>query len=177
VNDGEDGVLVEDEAVVSAIGRLIARAPRSSRLEDVAPAAATEPGMRAQVGEALASLVAFGLCGLSTEPVVCAARLAERPIAWRLAASDARVGDRTASLRHAAVRLEPLQRLFLPLLDGTRTRDDLVAHALDLAERGGLSISGPGGPIEGRADLLAALEPATDRCLKSLLGLALLEGD
>jgi predicted O-methyltransferase YrrM len=177
VADGEDGVLVDDEAVASAIGRLIARAPRSSRLEDIAPAAATEPGMRAQVGEALASLVAFGLCSLSTEPVVCAARLAERPVAWRLAASDAGAGDRTANLRHAPVKLEPLQRLFLPLLDGTRTRDDLVAHALDLAERGELTVSGPGGPIEGRPNLLAALEPAVDRCLKSLLGCALLEDE
>jgi methyltransferase-like protein len=177
VADGEDGVLVDDEAVVSAIERLITRLPRSSRLEDIAPAAATEPGVRARVGEALASLVAFGLCSLSTEPVVCAARLAERPAAWRLAASDAGAGDRTANLRHAPVKLEPLQRLFLPLLDGTRTRDDLVAHALDLAERGELQVSGPAGRIEDRSDLVAALAPATDRCLESLLQHALLEGD
>jgi SAM-dependent methyltransferase len=177
VADGEDGVVVDDEAVASAIGGLIARLPRSSRLEDIAPAAATEPGVRARIGEAVASLVAFGLCGLSTEPVVCAARLAERPVAWRLAASDARVGDKTASLRHAAVKLEPLQRLFLPLLDGTRTREDLVTHALDLVERGEINVSGPGGPVEGRANFLAALEPAVDRSLKSLLRLGLLEGE
>ena len=75
----------------------------------------------------------------------------------------------------AAVKLEPLQRLFLPLLYGTRTRDDLVAHAIDLADRGALNISGPRGRIEGRDNLLAVPEPAADRCLDSLLRLALLE--
>ena len=66
-----------------------------------------------------------------------------------MAASDARVGGDTVSLRHSHVRLEPLQRLYLPLLDGTRTRDDLIAHALDLAERGELQVSGPDGPYRG----------------------------
>ena len=55
---GEDAVLVEDAAVVGAIERLIARLPRSSRLEDIADAATTEAGLRARVGDALASLVA-----------------------------------------------------------------------------------------------------------------------
>jgi hypothetical protein len=175
--EGDDGIAVEDKAVARAIGRLADRLPRSSRLEDIAPAAATEPLVRRGVADALARLTAFGHCAISSEPVVCATRLAERPVAWRLAANDARVGEATASLRHEAVRLEPLQRLFLPLLDGTRTRDDLLDHALDLAERGELRIAGPDGRIEGRGNLAAALAPAADRCLKSLLRLALLEGD
>ena len=175
--DGEEGIVVEDEAVAKAIGRLIARLPRSSRLEDLAPARETDPALRERVGDALARLVAFGHCAVSSEPVVCATRLAERPTAWRLAASDARVGAATANLRHASVRLEPLQRLFLPLLDGTRTRDDLIGYALDLAERGELNVAGPNGRIEGRDNLAAVLAPATDRCLESLLGLGLLEGD
>src|SRR5271166_1687596 len=177
IASGDDAIEIDEQAVAGAIKRLIARLPRSSRLEDIAPAAATEPYLRERVGDALASLVAFGLCGLSTEPVVCASRLAERPRAWRIAASDARVGAETSSLRHAQVRLEPLQRLYLPLLDGTRTRDDLLAHALDLAERGEMQVSGPDGSIEGRDNLLARLAPATDRCLESLLRLGLLEGE
>ena len=177
IASGDDAIEIDEQAVAEAVRRLIARLPRSSRLEDIAPAVATEPRLRERVGDALASLVAFGLCGLSTEPVVCASRLAERPRAWRLAASDARVGAETASLRHAQVRLEPLQRLYLPLLDGTRTRDDLLAYALDLAERGEMQVSGPDGSIEGRDNLLARLAPATDRCLESLLRLGLLEGE
>jgi trans-aconitate methyltransferase/methyltransferase-like protein len=177
VGDDDEGIAIEDEAVASAIGRLADRLPRSSRLEDIAPATATEPRVREGVADALARLTAFGHCAISSEPVMCATRLAERPVASRLAASDARVGAATTSLRHETVRLEPLQRLFLPLLDGTRTRDDLLDHALNLAERGALKIAGPDGRIEGRANLAAALAPATDRCLESLLSLALLEGD
>ena len=175
--DGEEGIAVDDQATAEAIRRLIARLPRSSRLDDVAPKDVTEPRLRARIADALARLVAFGHCAISTEPVICATRLAERPAAWHLAASDALVGEATANLRHASARLEPLQRLFLPLLDRTRTRDDLVAHALDLAERGALNISGPCGRIEGRDNLPAVPEPAADRCLDSLLRLALLEGD
>jgi hypothetical protein len=60
---------------------------------------------------------------------------------------------------------------------GTRSRADLLAHTLDLAERGGLQTSGPDGRIEGRDKLIAALPLATDRCLRSLLRLGLLKGD
>jgi SAM-dependent methyltransferase len=173
--DGDGGLAVEDEAVAEAIRRLIARLPGSSRFEDVAPVASTEPALRERIGDALGLLVAFGHCAISTEPVLCATRLAERPVASRLAASDALAGDATANLWHAPVRLEPLSRLYLSLLDGTRTRDDLVAHALDLAERGELQISGPDGRAEGRDNLAAALALSTDRCLESLLRLGLLQ--
>ena len=177
IANGDDGIQIDEEAVAMAVGRLIARLPRSARLEDIAPAATTDPRLRERVADALASLVAFGLCGVSTEAVVCATRLAERPIAWRVAASDARVAGVTVSLRHSPVRLEPLQRLYLPLLDGTRNRDDLLAHALDLAERGEMNVSGPEGRVEGRDNLTARLAPAIDRCLQSLLKLGLLEGE
>jgi SAM-dependent methyltransferase len=175
--DGNEGIAVEDAAAAEAIGRLIARLPRSSRLEDLAPAATTEPAVRLRIADALGRLVAFGHCAVSTESVLCATRLADRPRAWRLAANDAVVGDATASLRHASVRLEALQRLFLPLLDGTRTRDDLLAYALDLADSGTLRIGGPEGPVEGREEVAARLARATDRCLESLVRLGLLEGD
>ena len=175
--EGDDGVQIDEEAVARAVGRLIARYPRSSRLEDIAPADSTEPHLRERVADALASLVAFSLCGISTEPVACATRLGERPRAWRVAASDARVGNETVSLRHSHVRLEPLQRLYLPLMDGTRMRDDLLAHALDLAEQGELNVSGPEGRVEGRENLRARLAPATDRALEGLLRLGLLEGE
>ena len=143
-------------------------------LEDIAPAAATEPSLRARVRDALARLVLLGHCAISTAPLACAARLGERPRAWPLAAADAVVGDRTASLRHLPVQLDPLQRLYLPLLDGTRTRDDLIAHAIDLTERGALRFSGPEGRIEGRHTISARVGPATDASLRSLLRLGLL---
>lgn len=177
IGEQDGGVVMEEEAVATALERLVARLPGSSTLEDLAPAATTEPGLRARVANALARLVLLGHCAISTEPLACAARLAERPLAWPLAALDAAVGDRTASLRHAPVKLEPLQRLYLPLLDGTRARDDLIAHAVDLAEKGDLRFTGPEGRIEGRENIVARVGPATDACLKSLLRLGLLLGD
>ncbi len=81
------------------------------------------------------------------------------------------------SRRHAGVRLEPLQRLYLPLLDGTRTRDDLVAHALALFEAGELAIGGHNGPIQDRAGVVNKLERATDASLAGLMRLALLDED
>jgi predicted O-methyltransferase YrrM len=177
IGEQDGGIAVEEEAVAKAFEPLIARLPRSSTLEDMAPAAATEPRLRARVADALARLVVLGHCAVSTEPVACAARLAARPRAWPVAAMDAAAGDWTASLRHAPVKLEPLQRLYLPLLDGTRTRNDLVAHAADLAGKGALRFSGPEGRIEGRDSIIARVGPATDACLKSLLRLGLLSED
>jgi len=177
IGEQDGGILVEEEAVATAFDRLITRLPGSSTLEDMAPAATTDPALRRRIADALGRLVVLGHCAISTEPVVCASRLKDRPRAWPLAAADAAVGDRTASLRHAPVRLEPLQRLYLPLLDGTRTRDDLIAHAGDLAAKGMLRFRGPEGRIEGRDSIVARVGPATDACLKSLLRLGLLMGD
>ena len=177
IGEEDAGIAVGEEAVATAFDRLIARLPGSSTLEDMAPAAATDPALRRRIAEALARLVVLGHCAISSEPVVCASRLAERPRTWPVAAMDAAVGDSAASLRHAPVRLEALQRLYLPLLDGTRTRDDLIAHAADLAEKGVLRFRGPEGRIEGRDSIVARIGPATDACLWSLLRVGLLMGD
>lgn len=174
IADGDEGVVLRDAGVVRAIERMIERQPRSSRLEDIAPAGASEPALRAGVADALVRLVQFGHCAISTLPVECATRLAERPVAWRLAASDAPHSEMTANLRHAPMQLQPLQRELLPLLDGTRTRDDLVAHAVDLAERGVLLIDGPEGRLEGRDKFASFLGRATDDSLAGLLRFALL---
>ena len=141
--DGDDSMTVADEAAAGAIRQMIARLPRSSTLEDLAPVATTEPERRKRIAAGLVELVMGGLCAVSSEPVVCATRPQERPRAWPLAASDARAGWTTASLRHAPVALEPLQRLTLPLLDGTRTRADLIVHALGLVDAGELSSAVP----------------------------------
>ncbi len=177
IGDGDDSMTVADEAAALAIRQLIARLPRSSTLEDLAPVAATEPERRKRIAAGLVELVMCGLCAVSTAPVACATRLQERPRTWPLAASDALAGAATASLTHAPVTLEPLQRLTLPLLDGTRTRADLIAHALGLIDSGELTISGPDGPVADRAGLVEGLEQATDACLADLMRLALIEGD
>ncbi len=57
-----------------------------------------------------------------------AAGISPRPAASRLARFQARVGSRVTSLRHRPVELdEPLLRMLLPLLDGTREASSLPA--------------------------------------------------
>jgi 2-polyprenyl-3-methyl-5-hydroxy-6-metoxy-1,4-benzoquinol methylase/methyltransferase-like protein len=174
ISDADEGVTVDDAEVVAAILRLIERLPASSRLDELAPDAEKDSRLRRAIVETLSRMLKFGFLAISTEPVVCATKLAERPKAWSLAAGDARHGFATVSLRHAAVRLEPLERLLLPLLDGERRRDDIVAFAVDMATTGALQIEGAEGPIVGRENLIAALGPAADRCLQSLLKRGLL---
>ena len=165
IADGGGGIVSNDFDVVAAIHRLIERRPSSSRLEDIAPANATSPELRAAVAATLAEMLKFGHLQISTEAVACAKSLSTRPKAWSLAASDARDSDFTATLRHAAFQMAPLQRFLLLLLDGTRTRDDLVAIVVEEALNGNMRVAGPDGPIEGRERLTAFLGPRVDECI------------
>jgi SAM-dependent methyltransferase len=175
INAGDHGIYFRDEAAVGAVRRLIARLPLSSTLEDLAPRETTEAEPRKRVAAALMQLVASDLCALSTEPIVCALQSTDRPRAWPLAARDATVEATTASLRHRPVTLDPLQRFYLPLLDGTRTRSDLISCALDSFDSGQLQIGGPDGPVTDRSAAATAIEHATDTCLATFARLALLE--
>ncbi len=82
---------------------------------------------------------------------------------------DAADSDHTATLRHSAFTFAPLQRLLAPLVDGTRTRDDLVAAAVAMAQTGELTVGGPNGPVTDAAELTAALEGGVDEALAGLL--------
>ena len=174
VGEGEEGLQFEDGAVVAALERMIARQPQSSRLEDIAPAGATDPGERARIAHALAGLTHFGQCTISTLPIACATTLADRPLAWRLPVIDAMHGEMTANIRHAAIRLTPFQRVVLPMLDGAHTRADLVGHAVEMARKGMMRIEGPGGPVNDPQALADRLSPEVDAALAGLLRFAML---
>jgi len=159
VGDPNGGVMVEGEVVAQAVRTLIARLPAASRLDDLAPPPGPE---REAVRDALARLAAFGEIDLSTIPTPCAAALGERPKAFSVAAADAKLGDSAVNVRHAAVKLAPFQRLLLPLLDGTRTRADVVAFLVRMADGGGLKVRGADSP----AALRARLETMVEDCLE-----------
>ena len=120
---------LKGEGVVRAILTLLSRSPASSRLDDLAPEAGADLALRQAVAGTLAALVNFGFCAVSTMPVNAATQVGPKPMAWSVARSDAEHGDETASPRHAPIQLDPLWRLLLPLTDGTRTRDELLATA------------------------------------------------
>jgi methyltransferase-like protein/trans-aconitate methyltransferase len=95
--------------------------------------------------------------------------LSGRPTASACARYQARQSDRVANLRHERVHVDPLARYLLPLLDGTRTRDDLAAILDDLVARGALKIPHEG---EGDADPAAVLERVHRELDNSLAWLA-----
>ncbi len=78
-----------------------------------------------------------------------AVALPEKPASSSIARYQASGGESATNLLHQPLDLEPLDRLVLPLLDGTRTRSDIeaaVAHAL---ATGRLSPTESGRPPEG----------------------------
>jgi methyltransferase-like protein/SAM-dependent methyltransferase len=56
----------------------------------------------------------------------CTSGVSERPRASECAVAEGQVSDVVTSLRHEAVRLQSVDRALLPLLDGTRNRDELL---------------------------------------------------
>lgn len=67
--------------------------------------------------------------------------VSEMPVASSYARHQARSSDRVANLRHERVHLDALARFLLPLLDGTRTRDDLARILDDLVAAGRLKVT------------------------------------
>jgi len=172
LTDGDSDLGFRGAAVAEAMRGFVARRPGSARIADLASSVGSE--LRAAILETLKAAVELGLAAVSTTPVRCSTRLAERSKIWPVAASDAAEGDATANLRHAPVRLDPFQRFLAPMLDGTRRRSDLIESALDQVRRGALTVNGPDGPIVDAAHLRAKLGDATDRALAGLLRNALL---
>ncbi len=126
-----------DSAVQHSIRRLIARLPSSSSLIDLAPPDRTDAEEQKKITGALMKLLSLGMVQISTEPIVLPAKIPERPKAWFVAASDAASrAAATASRRHEVFALNPLASVLLPLLDGTRYRDDLVTQLSALARDG-----------------------------------------
>ena len=172
LNVKETELHFRDSQAEPAMRRLLERRPASSDFADLA--ASASEAILAELRETLQVAVESGLLAVSTLPVDCAFRPASRPKMWPLAAIDAADSDHTATLRHSAFQYAPLQRLMAPLVDGTRTRDDLVAAAVAMAEKGELTIGGSDGPIVDPLERRASLETATDNALAGLLSNGLL---
>ena len=86
-----------------------------------------------------------------------------QPNAWPVARFHARHGSRVPSLNHKLAELSEFQRRVLPLLDGTRSLEDLVEQLLPAA-------GGAASPEAKRASVRRQL----DSCLTSLAHMALM---
>jgi methyltransferase-like protein/protein-L-isoaspartate O-methyltransferase len=170
-DDGSGTVIsTSDSAVQQSINRFIARLPSSSSLIDLAPSGRMDAEEQKKITETVMKMLSLGMVQISTEPIVLPATIPERPKAWFVAASDA--ASRavvTASRRHETFPLSPLPSVLLPLLDGTRCRDDLITHLSGLARDGHIVVSGADGkPLLDDGRLREATAKLFDQCLRSL---------
>ncbi|MGH6799848.1 MAG: methyltransferase regulatory domain-containing protein, partial [Methylocella sp.] len=158
-----------DSSVRQSIERLIARLPSSSRLIDLAPPGRADPEEQKKITAAFMKMLSLGMLQISTEPTDLPVVIPERPKAWFVAASDASSrAAMTASRRHEFFTLNPLACVLLPLLDGTRHRDDLVTQLSALARDGHIVVrDGEQRLDDGRLSEAAA--KLVDQFLQSLL--------
>jgi SAM-dependent methyltransferase/methyltransferase-like protein len=170
-DDGFGTILsTSDSAVEQSIKRLIARLPSSSSLIELASPGRTDAGEQMKITHTIMKMLSLGMVQISTEPIVLPVGIPERPKVWFVAASDAASGAAvTASRRHERFTLNPLASLLLPLLDGTRCRDDLITYLPPLARDGQIVVSGADGkPLLDDGRLREAAAELVDRCLRSL---------
>jgi methyltransferase-like protein/trans-aconitate methyltransferase len=168
--DGAAAIMTTaDPAIAQALLNLIERLPEGSRVDQICAIKAS-PGDRENVLAILMKMLSLGMLFISTEPVHCAITTPACPKAWFVCASDAAAGDpTTATLRHENFKIEPLSRALLPLLDGNRDHDALVAELFDLLTSGAMTVSDANGkPISEEHRLRAVLAESISHCLRLL---------
>ena len=169
IEDGDGAsASTQNPAVCAALRVLIDRAPQSTALDQLV--AGDHPsGSRDQIAAVIMHLILQGSLDVSTSPIACARDGGPRPKAWPLIASDAAAGcERSATLRHAPFLITPLLRFLLPLLDGVRSREDIVATLVRLAESGEVSLADEKGPISDPERLRTACAARINRELAGL---------
>lgn len=139
--------------LADALARFVAAFPRSSNIDDLmlaSPASARDAAGRALVRDALLNLVINGLATPRLDAVSAAARVGELPVACPMVRADAARGAAmTANLRHERVELRGLAQFVLPLLDGSRDTEAIIAAMATARSHGGPSIGGTEMPAAG----------------------------
>jgi methyltransferase-like protein len=179
VDDGSGRITsTSDPAVQQSLERFIARLPSSSSLADLAPPDRMDVKEQKKITGAFMKLLSLGIVEISTEPIDLPAGLPERPKAWFVAASDAASGaEVTATRRHEAFALDALATVLLPLLDGTRGRDDLITHLSALARDGRIAVRDAAGEqLHDDGRIRTAAGKMVDRFLRMLTRAGMLAG-
>lgn len=159
-------VATDSAPLVAALGALHAAAPRALSLAELAPGGADE------LRPALLRCVATGLVRARVDPVPCAPRAGEAPVASPYARLEAAEGPHVTTLAHADAELDPAARLLLRELDG-RPRADVAASLAARLVDAGLLVRPDGTPPEA-AEALEAVEDGLEAALEALARQALL---
>jgi methyltransferase-like protein len=107
---------------------------------------------------------------IATEP-------GERPRTTALARRNAAGDTRVVSLRNHNAVLEEVDRLVLPLLDGSRNRAAIVDAMSALVSAGRLNLVSDGQPISGPSEVHEALVSLVRSSLRRIADQALLIAD
>ena len=116
-------------------------------------------------------MLSLGMVQISSEPIDLLGEMPERPKAWFVAAIDAASGAAmTAGRRHQSFTLNPVASVLLPLLDGTRSRHELITELSAQAAAGRIVVHDKDGePVLDDDRLRQAASNLVDQCLGSLM--------
>lgn len=128
----------------------------------------------AVVADILIEACRTGLVNLHVSPPRFTLAVSERPLASPLARLQARSEIVVANLLHEGVKLEPIERLILPLLDGKHDLDALLPPLVRAAASGLLVVARNDKPERDEAVLRELLAPRLQPTLESIAGSALL---
>ena len=131
-----------------AIERLIERRPSTSLLRDLLDVR-PEPEDQNFILDALLKMLTVGLIQVTSAPVRAGGEAGDMPAACPLAALDAAAGlTSVTNLRHERMDLGVVAAHLLPLMDGTRGRDDLLQSLKAAAASGAINFLRDGARIE-----------------------------
>ena len=120
-------------------------------------------------------MVLAGIADISSEPVLVSTMVSEMPHALSLARFDARDGSGwTTNVRHETVPLNIVQRVVLPLLDGTHDRAAMTRAVQQLVDSGDLAFNRGGEKLVDEAEIADAIEEHIKSALNSFHSAALL---
>ena len=124
-------------AAKACLALLQERCPQPTKFDDlVERAAAAMPGadrqsLAAELANQMYHYWKLELIEIQAAPITFVATVSERPQASAVARLQAEESGQVTNLRHEMVRLDEACRRLLPLIDGTRTREELARKALE----------------------------------------------
>lgn len=145
------------------------------RLKDAAPEMLITDGDKAVLADRLMNTyVGSDLLELSAVPMPFTAVVSERPAACPYARDQARIAPKVTNRRHEILRLNPVQQALLPLLDGTRQREDLLTALAETVAKDELAIRRQEEQIDDPSLVRTVLSQALEISLQELALSALL---
>ena len=127
-----------------------------------------------KLGDEILPFYAAGVLELRVWSPRVGASASERPTASPLARLQAAQGEQVTNLLHQSVTLDGLNRVLLPLLDGSRDRDALVAALAQRTAEGALNVRQQGAVLTPGPVLDKVLRDALAEYLPKLARSALL---